>query len=267
MASLREFEREAAILRELSRSGRVEVNDLAQSFGVSAVTARKDLENLERRSMLRRVRGGAVSVGTSDEGFFEFRQKVATAAKHAIASHARQFVRPGDVIVLDSSTTCFALAQVVCDIQPLTVVTNGLRTAEYLLANSRAMVIMPGGIIRRASESMVGFFDETLTNRGRIDKGFFGLVGLSTELGLLDLSPEEAQAKAMLAKPCRDVYALFDASKAERFATHPFLAADRVKAMVSDRGVPAEMHRAWTDRGIRWDLVDPKPVTALKGCS
>jgi DeoR/GlpR family transcriptional regulator of sugar metabolism len=56
VASLSEFDREQAILVDLDQHGRVEVGELSRRFGVSAVTVRKDLESLERRSMLRRIR-------------------------------------------------------------------------------------------------------------------------------------------------------------------------------------------------------------------
>ena len=257
MASLSEFDREQAILVELDDHGRVEVNQLSTRFGVSAVTIRKDLENLERRAMLRRIRGGALVTERTDEGAFEFRQRVAAKAKRAIARRAATLIRPGDVIAMDSSTTCFYLAEEIVDIAPLTVITNGLRTSSYLLAHSRANVVMPGGVLRRASESMVGFFGGVLDGRGRVDAGFFGLVGLSLQRGLLDITPEEAHAKEALAAVCRRVYGLFDSTKVERFGTHPFVPVDRVTGLISDTGVPAHTHRAWTEAGVTWTLVNP----------
>ncbi len=257
MASLSEFDREQAILLELDEQGRVEVGALSTRFGVSAVTIRKDLESLERRSMLRRIRGGALVAERTDEGTFEFRQRVAAKAKRAIARHAATLVHPGDVIAMDSSTTCFYLAEEIAGIAPLTVVTNGLRTSAYLLAHSSTNVVMPGGVLRRASESMVGFFGGVLEGRGHVDSGFFGLVGLSLERGLLDITPEEAHAKEALAAVCRQVYGLFDSTKVERFGTHPFVAVDRVTRLISDTGVPAAIHREWTDAGVQWTLVDP----------
>ena len=257
MASLSEFDREQAILLDLDEHGRVEVGALSSRFGVSTVTIRKDLENLERRSMLRRIRGGALVAQRSDEGAFEFRQRVAAKAKRAIAKRAAQLVSPGDVIAMDSSTTCFYLANELVDIAPLTVVTNGLRTSALLLKESRATVIMPGGVLRRASESMVGFFGDVLEGRGQVDKGFFGVVGLSLQRGLLDLSPDEARAKEAMAAVCRRVYGIFDSTKVERFGSHPFLPVDRITALISDTGVPAAYRKEWADAGVTWDLVDP----------
>ena len=105
MASLDEFAREQSVLASLKSTGHVSVNELATRFGVSTVTVRKDLDVLERRHLLRRVRGGAVSVDASDEGAFEMRLRHSRENKQAIARAVAPLVRDGDVIAIDSSTT------------------------------------------------------------------------------------------------------------------------------------------------------------------
>ncbi|NNG36987.1 DeoR/GlpR family DNA-binding transcription regulator [Nakamurella aerolata] len=254
MPSVDEFDRAQAILTDLDRFGRVQVADLARRFGVSTVTVRKDLDELERRSALRRVRGGAVSAGGTDEGAFDMRLRHSTNAKRAIAQAVAPLVRHGDVIAMDSSTTCYFLAQELLDRRHLVVVTNGLRVAEMFLERSSAMVLMPGGVLRRSSQSMVGPIGDVLAGRGRIDHGFFGVVGLSPELGLLDMVVEEAQAKSGMVAACNEVYALFDSSKLGRFAPHPFAALDRVTALYTDEGARSAAGQ-WRERGIRMELV------------
>jgi DeoR family transcriptional regulator, aga operon transcriptional repressor len=110
MADIVEHERQQEVLRLLDGAGRVSVQDLADRFGVSLVTVRKDLEALERRRLLRRVRGGAVGASGADEGAFEMRLRYRSAEKMAIARAAAEIVRDGDAIALDCSTTCYFLA-------------------------------------------------------------------------------------------------------------------------------------------------------------
>jgi DeoR/GlpR family transcriptional regulator of sugar metabolism len=140
-----EFAREQAILLDLESVGRVMVNELTERFGVSAVTVRKDLDALERRSLLRRIRGGAVSAGNSDEGAWGMRLRHSQAAKQAIAKSVAPLVADGDVIALDSSTTSYYLAQELLDRRNLVVITNGLRTASLLMVESTSMVVLPAG--------------------------------------------------------------------------------------------------------------------------
>jgi DeoR family transcriptional regulator of aga operon len=88
MAGIAEHDRQQRVLAMLEEAGRVGVPELVERFGVSAVTVRKDLELLERRHLLRRVRGGAVVAEGADEGAFELRLRHSVAAKQAIAQRA-----------------------------------------------------------------------------------------------------------------------------------------------------------------------------------
>lgn len=250
MPALDEFDREQAILLELDTAGRVMVNDLSSRFGVSTVTIRKDLDGLERRGLLRRIRGGAVGAGHSDEGAWGMRVRHSHEAKLAIAKAVAPLVAHGDVIAMDSSTTCYYLAQELLDRRNLVVITNGLRTATLFMEETTAMVLVPGGVLRRSAESMVGPIGDLLTGRGRINKGFFGLVGLSPELGLMEISIDEAQTKSFIAGVCNHVYGLFDSSKAGRFALHPFVGPDRIEALYTDDDVSSDVVAEWEKVGV-----------------
>jgi DeoR/GlpR family transcriptional regulator of sugar metabolism len=250
VASLDEFAREQAILTALNTEGRVVVNDLAAEFGVSTVTIRKDLEALERRSMLRRIRGGAVSVGASDEGAFEMRLRHSRDVKQRIARSVAPLVRHGDVIALDSSTTCYYLAKELLDRRDLVVVTNALRLSILLMEQSTAMVLMPGGVLRRSAGSLVGPIGDVLTGRGRINKGFFGAVAVSTVHGLMDISAEEAQTKQFLTKACDQVYGVFDSSKISGFGLHSFASVGQISGMFTDDGIDPAVVGEWAALGV-----------------
>jgi DeoR/GlpR family transcriptional regulator of sugar metabolism len=258
MGSLDEFSREQAILAALRSAGRVAVSDLALQLGVSTVTVRKDLDNLERRSLLRRVRGGAVGVGASDEGSFETRLHDARASKQAIARAAAESVHDGDVIALDSSTTSFYLALELLDRRNLVVVTNGLRLTMLLMEQSSARVLLLGGILRRSAASLVGSIGDSLASRGRITKGFFGVVALSPTHGLMDISAEEAQTKQTLVNACDDVYGLFDSSKVRGFGLHPFAAPSVITGLYTDDGAPHDFITQWRALGASVHVTSPR---------
>ena len=261
MPSLDEFSREHAILTALGVDGRVVVNDLAAEFGVSAVTVRKDLEGLERRSMLRRVRGGAVSVDTSDEGAFDMRLHHLREVKQRIARLVAPTVKHGDVIALDSSTTCYFLAQELLERRDLVVVTNALRLASLLMERSTAIVLMPGGVLRRSAGSLVGPIGDVLTGRGRIGKGFFGAVALSTVHGLLDLSAEEAQTKQFLVQACDAVYGVFDSTKVNGFGLHSFASVAQIDALFTDDGIDEATVADWAAHDVAVHVA-PTPRSA-----
>jgi DeoR/GlpR family transcriptional regulator of sugar metabolism len=245
MGSLDEFSREQAILAALRSTGRVAVGELASRFGVSQVTVRKDLDSLERRSLLRRVRGGAVGVGASDEGSFEMRLGDSRAAKQAIARAAAEMVHDGDVIAIDSSTTAYYFAREIIHRRNLVVVTNGLAVTTLLMEQSSARVLVLGGVVRRSAASLVGPVGDGLVTRGRIGMGFFGLVGLSPTHGLMDISAEEAQMKRTLANSCDEIYGLFDSSKVKGFGLHSFAPPSHVSGLITDDRVSQDFVSEW----------------------
>ena len=267
MASLDEFAREQAIMTLLKSSGHAVVNELAATFGVSTVTIRKDLDGLERRNLLRRVRGGAVSVDGGDEGSFEMRMRHSSDAKIAIARAAAAIVRHGDVLAIDASTTGFYLAQEILDRRDLVVVTNALRVATLFMEQSTAKVLVPGGLLRRSSGSLVGPIGDVLAGRGRISTGFFGVVGISTMHGLMEMSAEEAQTKRFLADSCERVVGLFDSGKVGGFGLHSFAAIQDITAMYTDDKVEPTLVAEWEKLGVPVHLIhgdrSPPPVRVV----
>jgi DeoR family transcriptional regulator, aga operon transcriptional repressor len=255
-----ERDRHHEVIRLLEATGRVTVPDLAERFGVSKVTVRKDLETLERRHLLRRVRGGAVSAPSPDEGSFEIRLQLQVPEKLAIAREAARLVRDGDAIAIDGSSTCYYVVKELLARRGLVVVTNGLPAAEALV-ESDATVVMPGGTLRRSSWALVGDMGATLAGRGRLAYGFFGLRGLSPDLGLLELSPDETAAKRRLLALCTEVYGLFDSSKVGRFALHPFAETSAVTGLITDAGTPDEEVMAWKAVGVPVQRVPVEPAT------
>jgi DeoR family transcriptional regulator of aga operon len=263
VAGIAEHERQQEVLRLLDTDGRVSVADLARRFGVTAVTVRKDLEVLERRHLLSRVRGGAVSAEGADEGAFEMRLRHRAEAKAAIARAAAAIVPDGAAIALDCSTTCYRLAQELRGRRSLIVVTNGLRAAE-LLSESGVTVVLPGGTLRRSSWSVVGDFGDLVVSRGRLAMGFFGVRSLSREHGLMELSVEETAVKRRLAAACTQLYGLFDSTKIGRFALHSFAPTDRITALYTDDGAPQDALTTFSDAGVPVHRV---PLAATAACS
>lgn len=256
-----DFVREEVILDELSAAGRVTVAELALRFGVSPVTVRKDLDLLEHRGLLRRVRGGAVAA-PRDEGAFETRLRSHAHTKRAIAVAAARRVSDGDVVAIDSSTTTYYLAEELVSRSRLMVVTNSMRAATLLMERSDATVVLPGGVLRRASQSIVGAFSDVLEGRGRIKTGFFGVSSVSRTLGLLEISTEECEVKKALVRSCDSVVGLFTSSKTQGFGLHPFAGTDRITALYTDDAVEPGFVSAWKGSGV--DIVTV-PVSAVAG--
>ena len=138
------------------------------------------------------------------------------------------------------------------------VVTNGndslagspVPTAMVLQERSDARVIMPGGTLRRESSGLVGPITDALVGRGRVDKAFVGVVGLSPERGLLELATDEAVSKQALVAASDAVHGLFDSTKTRGFALHSFARADQVTSLITDAGASDDFVEEWEAVGV-----------------
>jgi DeoR/GlpR family transcriptional regulator of sugar metabolism len=121
---------------------------------------------------------------------------------------------------------------------------------------------MPGGVLRRSAGSLVGPIGDVLAGRGRISKGFFGVIGLSTALGLLDISAEEAQTKSFLAAACDKVYGLFDSSKVSGFGLHSFVESADLTGLFTDDSVGPDVVGQWQSAGVPVTVAPVRPGTS-----
>lgn len=147
-------ERRAVILATVNREHRVQLDELATALGVSPMTVRRDLDDLEAEGLLRRVRGGAIAL--DGPRTFTERRAVRTRAKQAIAAKAAEFVPASGAIALDASSTVGTLASTINTQGGLLVATNSLENFTAIASNPELDAILLGGQRDVATGSLVG---------------------------------------------------------------------------------------------------------------
>ena len=128
-------ERRTLLLNELKNKGKVMVADLAREFGVTEVSIRKDLEELENRKLLIRVKGGAVSLYSDsqhDDMLISEKALLHQREKRSLGAFAASLVQDGESMILDSGTTMMQVANFLDSNQRLTIITNALDIAMSL---------------------------------------------------------------------------------------------------------------------------------------
>src|SRR5687768_10470741 len=202
------------ILAYVSTRDRSSVGELSQKLGVSEVTVRKDLDQLEAQGLLTRVHGGAVVSGRGRlEMFFAAREQEHLEEKRRIAQAAASLIQSGQQVFLDASTTALQVARLIKDRDDLIVVTNGLYTALELNFCTGITTIVVGGTMRHRSSSLVGSFSHNALQRLRVDIGFFSARGVSARDGLMESDIEEAQLKQQMVGGSSVVVGIVDSSK------------------------------------------------------
>ena len=193
-------------IAELIRStGAVSVAEVEARFGVSSMTARRDLAELERQGVARRTHGGAVAPAASaHEDSFGRRLDVETDVKLALAREAAAMVVAGETIFLDSSSTSYFVARELLDLGiDLTLITNCLPIMELVAARSQAHVelIGIGGTLRRLTRSYVGPAAVHAVESCFADRLFLSIKGIAPDGRLTDADGLEAEVKrAMIAQ-------------------------------------------------------------------
>jgi DeoR/GlpR family transcriptional regulator of sugar metabolism len=244
------------ILAYLSARDRTPVSELSQVLGVSEVTVRKDLDQLEAQGLLTRVHGGAVISGRGRlERFFAAREHDHREEKRRIAQAAAALIQSGQQIFLDASTTALQVARLLKDRENLVVVTNGLYTALEMNFSTDITTIVVGGTMRHRSSSLVGSFNYNSLQRLRLDLGFFGARAVTARDGMMEADLEEAQLKQLMVSGSAVVVGMVDSSKFDDVSFSVFAMPSEIDRIITDDGTPAAEVAALRAHGIIVDQV------------
>lgn len=232
-------ERQAEVLHLLATERRVESAQLAEHFGVSAESVRKDLTELERRGLLRRVHGGAVPVDRRREEPNVATRTEQAEAKLAIARHALRFVPDGGTLLFDAGTTTLRLAELLPADRELVVYTNAIPVLSTLLQRGIAVVGL-GGRMRQETMAAVGPLTIAALDELNVDVAFLGTNALSFDRGLTTPDADEAAVKHRMLAAARQRVFLVDTSKFGRESLARHATLDDVDVLVTDDAVTVE---------------------------
>jgi DeoR/GlpR family transcriptional regulator of sugar metabolism len=209
--------RRREIAERLRAQGAVTVAELEGLYGISPMTARRDLAELERRGVVRRTHGGAVLPTISaHEDSFARRLDVSAEAKTALAEAAVNLLTPRETIFLDSSTTTYYVAKQLVDVGlSATVLTNSLPVMELLFREGGPglEVIGIGGTLRRLTRSFVGPFAVRTVQGHFADRLFLSVKGLTENGVMTDADSLEAEVKRTMIPQAGEATLLVDSTK------------------------------------------------------
>lgn len=230
-------ERQQAIAGLVTQRGRVAVTAVAERFGVTTETVRRDLAALERAGMLRRVHGGAVPTGalTVVEPGLGERRGTRTEQKRRIAAAALDLVPSLDgSLILDGGSSTAALAEVLPADRRLLVVTNSVPISARLSGAPGIALHVLGGRVRGITQSAVGESTVRALQDLRVDVVFLGANGVSGVHGFSTPDESEAASKRAMAGAAQRVVVLADSSKLGREHLVRFAATEDVDVLVTD---------------------------------
>ncbi|WP_028651138.1 DeoR/GlpR family DNA-binding transcription regulator [Nocardioides halotolerans] len=236
-------ERHQAIAELVATRGRVAVTELASHFDVTTETVRRDLSQLEKLKLLRRVHGGAVSTRsvTMLEAQLPDRDLAQAGEKERIARAAAALLPEGGcTLLLDAGSTTVRLAALLPPTDHWTVITHAVPIAALLAPLPHVELHLLPGRVRPATQAAVGHATIEAIGQLRADLAFVGTNGISVRHGLSTPDPEEAATKRALIASGQRVVVLADATKVGQERTVRFADLEDVDVLVTDDGIDGE---------------------------
>ncbi|MGH3094406.1 MAG: DeoR/GlpR family DNA-binding transcription regulator [Streptosporangiales bacterium] len=246
--------RQQLIAEHVVQKRSASIADLAGLCQVSEMTIYRDVEELERQGVVRKVRG---AVTAQPSGVFEsnvaYRLASMRAEKDAVARRARVFVEPGMSVLLDDATSTLALARLLEDVEPLTVATNYLETMKLVSGFRGTHLIALGGDYDPTHDSFLGVPCVDAIEALRVDAVFVSVSSVSGGHAYHQQQHVVAVKRAML-RSARRRFLLVDHSKIGRDALYQLAPLTTFERVIVDDGAPAGSLAELGKHGVAYEV-------------
>lgn len=244
------------ILEQLKENRTARIADLSKTLGVTRETIRKDLYDLEKQGLIKKVHGGAILTKINLEPTYANRSGSNVREKEAIARRAAQLVEDGEAIYIDLGTTTQLFAKYLDQKKGITVITNALLVALELANHPSCKVILSGGELRSGDLSLSGPVSRKSVEDFFVDKAFIGVGGLALSSGFTDYHVGESEIRRLMMKKAKETYALIDYSKFDVTAFTKVAGIDEIDVVITDAQAPQSIVQQLEENGVEVILVE-----------
>jgi DeoR family transcriptional regulator, fructose operon transcriptional repressor len=250
-------ERFLFILDNLGKNHKVHVIELAKSLDVTPETIRRDLAELEMNEQLSRIHGGAIPyIQSHKEMVYEKKMSLHIEEKRLIAKRAAELIKDGDTIAVDVGSTTVHIADMIEDVQGLTVVTNSLSAAgRFNLAieekRMTGQVIMLPGVTNPYQASVKGTYTVEFLRRFNFNLAFISCGGVTNE-AVYDFDMDESLVSEAMLECCQEAILLTDSWKLNKKSLFEICPISQFAKIICDKERPLD----WYQNGYEWITVN-----------
>ena len=231
--------RQLELVAEVQRLRSVTVEALADRFGVTLQTVRRDVRLLAEAGLLTRFHGGVRVPGSTTENIaYRQREQLNDQAKRCIARAVALAVPNGCSLILNIGTTTEAIARELLGHRGLRVITNNLNVAAILSDNPHCEVIIAGGVVRSRDRGIVGEVTVDFFQQFKVDIGVIGISAIEADGTLRDFDHREVKVARAIIGHSREIWLAADHSKFNRPAMVELGQLDQVDVLFTDRPPP-----------------------------
>jgi len=185
--------RQGRLLQRLAADRHLTLDEISRIFSITTQTARRDIQELDEKGHLRRVRGGAMTLDRVGEGALRDRRVANRAAKERIGACVAAEIPDGSSVFLDTGTTCEAIAHALLRCRDLRVVTYSLRIAAFLSEHTSFVLAVPGGFVRSVDGAIFHEATPGFLSGFRFDVAVLSVTGVDENGDLADDDPAEVR--------------------------------------------------------------------------
>ena len=250
---LSNLERQNRIFEMINEQERIDINQICTIFDVSSSTARRDLDELEKRGLVERFHGGAISRANSLDSDLPVtnRSKAQSIQKKQIGIEAAKLIKNGDSVFLASGTTVLEVARNLRNHSNLQIITNSLPVLNLLADTPSINVVCLGGILRRSELSFTGHIAENVLQDIRVDKVILGIYAINLEDGITHSFAQETMTDRFIIKSGREIIVVADHSKLNRNSTAVIAPISAVQTLVTDQEADPDFIRGIQEKGVK----------------
>lgn len=240
----------------LDQEGKVRVTELSQLFGISEVTIRSDLSELENEGVLDRVHGGAIPTSRSYYNMnFRERKDSNVEEKKRIAAEVALMIEDGETVIINSGTTTYYIALELKTHRNLSIVTNSISIAMELGQLSNLHIILLGGLINPQYSFTYG--DDTINHlkRYKADKLILSVDGVNAGAGLTTYHFQESEVNKVMMDRVNNTIAVADYSKIGRESFSRIASIDMIDYLVTNSTANSQELEKISAKGVEIKLV------------
>jgi DeoR family transcriptional regulator of aga operon len=256
-AAVLRHERLSGLLEIVARDGAISVDDIVATFGVSAATARRDLDDLAGQQLVTRTRGGAVAHAVTYDLPMRYKSSRQPDQKRRIAAAAVELIGAASVVGLNGGTTTTEVGRALVAepggssrLRALTLVTNALNIANELAVRPHVKVVVVGGVLRTNSFELIGPFARQVLDGVSLDVMFLGVDAFSPGAGAAAHNEGEALINRTMTERAKRTYVVADSSKLGQRAFCTICSADQVSGLVTDTGADPRLVQQFRELGL-----------------
>ncbi|MDD2458965.1 MAG: DeoR/GlpR family DNA-binding transcription regulator [Eubacteriales bacterium] len=244
------------ILQLVKEKGSVETSELCRLFGITEMTARRDLDALSGQGTIIRTHGGAMlsAEEVNVERPFNTRLSLHKDAKETIAKAALAYVKDGQNLFFNSSSTVLSLVRLIDNSRQLLIATDTIRIADELNTRSRVTVIQIGGELKKNTLASSGYWAETMIRQFHFDTAILGVKAIDADGNLYCSNLLDRGIYDAVFASTNEIILIADSSKLGQTDFVRFGSLQDVDRLITDKGAPTDLLIAFKEKGFTIEL-------------